>query len=66
MLAYIQRIKDVNGIINAVVDERFREALVEAQEIDRRLEANDPNIQNLPFLGVPFTVKVAFGVKGKV
>lgn len=64
MCAFIERIKAVNGVINAVVDDRFADALKEAQEIDRLLDKNDAHLLTLPFVGVPFTVKVAFGVKG--
>ena len=38
MQAYITRIKEVNGLINAVVQYRFEAALHEAREIDKRLE----------------------------
>ena len=64
MVAFIERIKAVNGVINAVVDDRYADALAEAQEIDRRLDGRDSQLQALPLLGVPITVKVAFGVKG--
>ncbi len=36
--AYITRIKEVNGLINAVVQHRFEAALNEGREIDKRLE----------------------------
>lgn len=64
MSAFIERIKAVNDVINAVVDDRFDQALKEAQEIDRRLDKNDAHLLTLPFVGVPITVKVAFGVEG--
>ena len=36
--AYIARIKAVNDLINVVVQQRFEAALVEAREVDKRLE----------------------------
>ena len=40
---FIQRIKEVNPIINAMVDARFSEALAEAEAIDMELEGLDPD-----------------------
>ena len=36
--AYIARIEEVNGLINAVVEQRFEAALDEAREVDKNLE----------------------------
>ena len=36
--AYVARIKEVNGLINAVVEERFEVALNEARQVDKQLE----------------------------
>lgn len=52
--AFIQRTKEVNKLINAVVDERFIEALKEARKVDEdiqngRLTQDDFNKK--PFLG---------------
>ena len=60
---FIQRIKEVNPIINAMVDARFSEALAEAEAIDVELEGLDPaerreRCRGQPFLGVPFSTKV--------
>ena len=65
--AFIQRIKDVNGILNCVVDERFGEAIAEAKQIDQLLktltgEKKKQLFQQQPFLGVPFTTKDCFAV----
>lgn len=52
--AFINRIKEVNPIINALVDDRFEEALEEARKIDRDIESNsitDLDFQAKPFLG---------------
>ncbi|CAG9529676.1 unnamed protein product [Cercopithifilaria johnstoni] len=69
--AYIRRIKEVNGTINAAVQMNFKEALIKAQEIDEMLGSLDTNSENLknldkkkPLLGVPFTVKDSIEVDG--
>lgn len=49
--------------VHALVDERFEEALKEAEAIDTLL-ANDPNAPVGPLLGVPFTGKDSHAVKG--
>uniref|UniRef100_A0A336LYA9 CSON005017 protein n=1 Tax=Culicoides sonorensis TaxID=179676 RepID=A0A336LYA9_CULSO len=63
---YIERLREVNKIINAVVDERYKEALEEAKKADQMCETMTPIylLQNYPLLGVPFTVKESIGVKG--
>nr|XP_002734462.1 PREDICTED: fatty-acid amide hydrolase 2-A-like [Saccoglossus kowalevskii] len=66
--AYINRIQEVEPIINAVVCDRFDEALKEARYIDKVLDSgNVPayySREKAPFLGVPFTTKEAFAHKG--
>lgn len=67
--AFIQRIRDVNGILNCVVDERFGEAIVEAKQIDQLLKTLSPEKRKdifvqKPFLGIPFTTKDCFAVAG--
>ncbi|KAK9505746.1 hypothetical protein O3M35_009732 [Rhynocoris fuscipes] len=65
--AYINRIKDVNPMINAVVDQRFAEAMDEAVRADLLVEAaeNAEEFANSkPLLGVPITVKETIPVKG--
>ncbi|EFO18735.1 amidase [Loa loa] len=69
--AYIRRIKEVNGTINAVVQMNFKEALIKAQEIDEMLECLDADSDNFkslpvkkPLLGVPFTLKDSIEVNG--
>lgn len=66
--AYINRIKQVNPVINAVVADRFEEALEEAKAIDKMIATNDLNIEQLktqyPLLGLPVTVKESIAVKG--
>ncbi|KAL0833069.1 hypothetical protein ABMA28_001181 [Loxostege sticticalis] len=68
--AYIDRVKEVNPLLNAVVDERYRAALEDAKEVDRRLaEARkngklDELVAGKPLLGVPFTVKESCSLAG--
>lgn len=65
--AFIERCKEVNTIINAVVNERYQEAIDDAKKVDEFLKG-DVNRQILkekkPFLGVPFTTKEGNTVKG--
>lgn len=65
--SYIARIKEINPIINAVVDTNFTEALKLAKRADELVASGaDPEEleKNTPFLGVPFTNKDAIAVKG--
>lgn len=65
---YIDRIRQVNPIINAVVDERFAGALEEARKADTIVSEAESTLyllQNYPLLGVPFSVKESIGVKGE-
>ncbi|XP_059832509.1 fatty-acid amide hydrolase 2-like [Hypanus sabinus] len=66
--AYINRIKEVNPIVNALVTDRFSAALKEAQQVDKRLAEGNEDEKSLeesvPYLGVPFTVKEAFALEG--
>lgn len=67
MQAYINRIKAVDGILNACIDSRFEEALADARAVDRMLDAGIKTEEELaaemPLLGVPFTCKEVIGVK---
>ncbi|XP_061817006.1 fatty-acid amide hydrolase 2-B [Nerophis lumbriciformis] len=66
--AYIDRIQEVNPLINAVVKDRFSAALQEAAQVDKLIdeEAGGEDVleHRLPFLGVPFSVKESFGLQG--
>ncbi|XP_029114849.1 fatty-acid amide hydrolase 2-A-like [Scleropages formosus] len=66
--AYIERIQEVNPLVNAVVKDRFSAALQEAARADRLVEEDkgDEGVlkERLPLLGVPFTVKESFCVQG--
>ncbi|XP_014210386.1 fatty-acid amide hydrolase 2-like [Copidosoma floridanum] len=65
--AFIERCKEVNGLLNAVVEERYKEAIKEAQEVDNMLKDEQLDIEHLekskPLLGVPFTTKESNEVK---
>ncbi|XP_043261661.1 fatty-acid amide hydrolase 2-like [Colletes gigas] len=65
--AFIERAKEVNSIINAVVEDSYSEALKKAKAVDELLQT----VQNMnvikekkPFLGVPFTTKESIEAKG--
>lgn len=68
MEAYITRIKQVNPFINAVVDDRFLAAVVEAKNCDEQLKAGKFDVATLekekPLYGVPITIKECCAVKG--
>jgi len=61
--AHIARIEEVNPVLNALVEDRFAMARVEADAADRRVlrEAAD---SLPPFLGVPCTIKEAIALRG--
>lgn len=65
--SFIARIKRINPILNAVVDDRFERALKEAREIDRKLaEARnngDTSILKMPLIGVPVSIKETISVE---
>lgn len=67
VLAYIERIKEVNPIINAVVEDRFEAAIEDARRADRLVQITSEFqlITNYPILGIPFTVKESCSLKGK-
>ena len=61
--AYIDRINEVQPILNCIAETRFTLALEEAKKCDALLASpNAPSAQVLaeqkPFLGIPFTTKV--------
>lgn len=66
--SFINRIKEVNPILNCVIDERFDDALREAKEVDKFIasgtKTKEELLKDTPFLGVPFTTKDCIGVKG--
>lgn len=61
--AHIERIREVNPRLNALVAERFEHALAEAREADARISREGTD--GLPlFHGVPCTIKESFAFKG--
>ncbi|CAN9509286.1 unnamed protein product [Ophioblennius macclurei] len=66
--AYIDRIQEVNPLINAVVKDRFAAALQEAAQVDKLIEEESGGEEvledRLPFLGVPLSVKESFSLQG--
>ncbi|XP_049870096.1 fatty-acid amide hydrolase 2-B-like isoform X2 [Pectinophora gossypiella] len=66
--AYIDRCKEVNPYLNAVVEPRYEVALKEARVIDKMIASNDRTPEDLakeyPLLGVPMTVKESIAVEG--
>uniref|UniRef100_A0A336LV72 CSON005683 protein n=1 Tax=Culicoides sonorensis TaxID=179676 RepID=A0A336LV72_CULSO len=63
---YINRIKAVNPVINALCDDRFDDALNDAKAADELCIQSKPEFlqKKYPLLGVPFTVKVTIEVQG--
>ncbi|XP_003978609.2 fatty-acid amide hydrolase 2-B [Takifugu rubripes] len=66
--AYIDRIQDVNPLINAVTKDRFDAALLEAAQVDRLIEEETGGEEvledRLPLLGVPLSVKSSYAFQG--
>ncbi|MEA2433155.1 MAG: fatty acid amide hydrolase 2 [Actinomycetota bacterium] len=60
--AHIDHIKTVNPTLNAVVEDRFDDALKEADAADERIAAGEHDLP--PLLGVPCTIKEFFAVPG--
>ncbi|XP_012527396.1 fatty-acid amide hydrolase 2 [Monomorium pharaonis] len=67
--AYIERCKEINSLINAIVETRYLDAIEEAKGVDAMIEQNI-DLEKIkitqPFLGVPFTTKESNRVKGLV
>ena len=66
--AHIDHIKMVNPMLNAVVKNRFEEAMEEARGVDEMLERyreEEKSLDDLPvLLGVPCTIKECFALTG--
>lgn len=66
--AYIDRIQEVNPLLNAVVKDRFDAALQEAAQADKLIEEETDGEEvledRLPLLGVPLSVKESYAVQG--
>lgn len=59
---HIEHIKKVNPFLNAVVRDRFEEAIKEAKRVDEHLKSDPENVP--PYYGVPCTIKETFALKG--
>lgn len=67
--AYINRLIEINPVLNAIVDGPFMDALDEATKIDERIASglvSEEEFSEKPFLGVPFTTKDSTAVGGKL
>ncbi|KAK5648536.1 hypothetical protein RI129_003428 [Pyrocoelia pectoralis] len=67
VLAFIDRIGQVNPLINAIVDSRFEAALEEAKIVDELIKnrkITKEEFEAKPFLGVPFTSMESIGCRG--
>ncbi|XP_071981651.1 fatty-acid amide hydrolase 2 isoform X2 [Engystomops pustulosus] len=66
--SFISRIREVNPTINALVCDRFEEALREAKAVDDLVSSGTQDErtlkENYPLLGVPLSVKEAFALQG--
>jgi fatty acid amide hydrolase 2 len=60
---HIEQIERVNPRLNAVVQNRFEEARVEAKHADERVRASD-GAELPPLLGVPCTIKESLALSG--
>ena len=60
--AHIERIRQVNPTINAIVQQRFESALYEARQADARVLENPEGLP--PLHGVPCTIKENFAFEG--
>ncbi|KAK8775555.1 hypothetical protein V5799_031099, partial [Amblyomma americanum] len=63
--AYWRRVRDVEPLVNAVVDERFDAALKEARAADELVQRSSPQEleRTKPLLGVPFITKCSVMVQ---
>lgn len=65
--SFIDRIKQINPLLNCVVDERYADALQDAAKVDELISSNRYTADELrktkPFLGVPISTKDCIAVK---
>uniref|UniRef100_A0A1B0CV01 Amidase domain-containing protein n=1 Tax=Lutzomyia longipalpis TaxID=7200 RepID=A0A1B0CV01_LUTLO len=66
--SFIDRINEINPLLNCVVDRRFDDALKDAAAADKLIESGQMTEEQLekekPFLGVPITTKDCICVEG--
>lgn len=58
---FTEHIEEINKELNAVVEERFDEALQEAKELDAKIAS--VHLDHYPLYGVPISIKEAIDVK---
>jgi fatty acid amide hydrolase 2 len=67
--AFIDRCREVNPHINAIIQDNYDKAIQEAKQVDRQVrkvldgELAPESLDSQPFLGVPFTCKDSIAVK---
>lgn len=59
---HIEHIKKINPLLNALVKDRFEEAIKEAKKVDESLKGEPDDVP--PYYGVPCTIKESFAFKG--
>lgn len=68
MRAYVEHAENVNKITNAIVEQRFQNALQEAIEVDKKLKESTKSAAEMeaetPLLGVPVSIKESIMVEG--
>ncbi|CAB3238942.1 unnamed protein product [Arctia plantaginis] len=66
--AYIERCKEANPYLNAIVEPRYDAALREARGIDKMIASTSKTpeelVKEFPLLGIPITVKESIAVEG--
>ncbi|KAI8439156.1 hypothetical protein MSG28_013003 [Choristoneura fumiferana] len=64
--AVILRIREVNHLLNAIIEDRFPAAIEDARAVDALIAAglSEEEAAKKPFLGVPFTTKESQAIKG--
>lgn len=68
--AFIERIRQINPLLNCVVDDRFKDAIQDAEAADKLVHSGKYTEEQLekqfPFLGVPISTKDHLAVKGMI
>jgi fatty acid amide hydrolase 2 len=59
---YITQARGMNLFLNAIVKDRYEQAIIEAKEVDKKLKADPAHVPAL--MGVPCTIKEMLAVKG--
>lgn len=64
--AYVERCKEVNPIINGIIEDRYQEAIEDAMRADELVnKLTEADLEDkYPLLGVPCTIKEQLKVKG--